>query len=53
MRNINKLFATTAFIILLPLIAIELMIKRPDDFVAQIKLSFQVMLFVVNLGSQK
>lgn len=43
---------TVVFIMLLPLITIEILIKNPHDFFARVKLSYQLMLFVVNLGSQ-
>lgn len=43
---------TIVFIMLLPLIIIEILIKNPNDIIGRVKLSFQLMLFVVNLGSQ-
>lgn len=51
-RTIHKTIMTVVFIMLLPLIIIEILIKNPNDIIARIKLSFQLMLFVVNLGSQ-
>lgn len=53
MKKINQILATAAFTAFLPLIAAELLIKNPHDIVARVKLSFQLMLFVVNLGNQK
>lgn len=51
-KTIHKIIMTVVFIVLLPLITIEILIKNPNDIIARIKLSFQLMLFVVNLGSQ-
>jgi len=51
-RTIHKTIMTVVFIILLPLIIIEILIKKPNDIIGRVKLSFQLMLFVVNLGSQ-
>lgn len=53
MKNINKIFAIIAFVIILPLIAIELAIKSHNGLAAGIKLSFQLLLFVVDLGNRK
>lgn len=53
MKKIKQILVTAVFIIFLPLIAIEVLIKHQDHFFARIKLSFQLMLFVVDLGSQK
>lgn len=52
MQKIYKIFATIVFITVLPLLVIELMIKRKYDFASQIESSFYLMLFVVELGSQ-
>lgn len=52
MNTIKQILVTVVFIIFLPLIAIELMIKRQGHFFARIKLCFQLMLFLVDLGSQ-
>lgn len=46
----KKLFVILAFIILLPLIATELVIKYPTKFMEQFKLSFQLMLFITSFG---
>lgn len=51
-RTANKAIMTIVFIMLLPLITAEILIKNPNDIIARVKLSFQLMLFVVNLGSQ-
>ncbi len=51
-RTIHKMLMTIVFIMLLPLIIIEILIKNPHGFFARVKLSYQLMLFVVNLGSQ-
>lgn len=51
-RMIHKMIMTIVFIIVLPLITAEILIKSPNDIIARVKLSFQLMLFVVNLGSQ-
>lgn len=53
MKKIKHLLATAVFIVFLPLIAIELMIKRQDHFFARIILSFQLMLFIIDFGNQK
>lgn len=50
MKKIKQILVVAAFITLLPLIAMELMIKRSNNFVAEIKLNFQIMLFVIDLG---
>ncbi|NUM50917.1 MAG: hypothetical protein HUU48_07345 [Flavobacteriales bacterium] len=52
-KTIKKILAATAYIILLPLIAIEILIKNPAHFTQQIRLGFQVLLFIVDLGSHK
>lgn len=52
-HKIKRIFAGIAYIILLPFIATEILIKRPADFISQVKLGFQVLLFIVDLGSQK
>lgn len=41
------------FIILLPLLILEMLIKNPHDIIARVRLSFQLMLFVVDLGTRK
>lgn len=51
-RTIHKTIMTLVFIILLPLLIIEILIKNPNDIIARVKLSFQLMLFVVNLGTR-
>lgn len=51
-RTIHKMLMTIVFIILLPLIIIEILLKNPNDIVDRVKLSYQLMLFVVTLGSQ-
>lgn len=50
-RTIHKTIMTVVFIMLLPLIIIEILFKNPHDIIARVKLSYQLMLFVVNLGS--
>ncbi|MDO9000980.1 MAG: hypothetical protein Q7W45_14530 [Bacteroidota bacterium] len=52
-KTIPKIIMTMVFIVLLPLITIEILIKNPNDIIARVKLSFQLMLFVVDLGSRK
>lgn len=52
-KTVNKLFAISVFILLLPLIVIELIIKQPKNFLERVKLNFQLMLFVIDLGNQK
>lgn len=52
-NTIKKIFAATTYIILLPLITIEILIKNPADLISQIRLGFQVVLFIVDLGNQK
>jgi hypothetical protein len=43
---------TIVFIMLLPFLVVEILIKNPNEVIARVKLSYQLMLFVVNLGSQ-
>ncbi len=52
-KTIKHILAIVVFIIFLPLIAIELLVKRQDHFFARIKLSFQLLLFVIDFGKQK
>lgn len=52
-KTIKQILATVVFIVFLPLIAIELMIKSQGHFFARIKLSYQLMLFIIDFGSQK
>ena len=52
-KTIKHILAIVVFIIILPLIVVELIIKRQDHFFARIKLSFQLMLFIIDFGSQK
>ncbi len=52
-KTIKKILAGSAYIILLPLLAIEILIKNPTHFIQQIRLGFQVLLFIVDLGSHK
>lgn len=51
-RIVHKAIMTIIFIMLLPLITAEILIKNPNDIIARVKLSFQLMLFVVNLGTR-
>lgn len=51
-RTIHKAIMTIVFIMLLPFLVIEILIKNPNEVIARVKLSFQLMLFVVNLGNQ-
>lgn len=51
-RTVHKAIMTIVFIMLLPLITAEILIKNPTDIIGRVKLSYQLMLFVVNLGSQ-
>lgn len=53
MKKIKQILVTAVFILFLPLIAIELLIKRRTHFFARIKVSLQLLLFLVDLGSQK
>ena len=41
------------FTLLIPFMIIEMLIKAQNNIPSRIRLSFQIMLFVVNLGSQK
>jgi hypothetical protein len=43
---------TIVFIMLLPFLVVEILIKNPNEVIARVKLSYQLMLFVVNLESQ-
>lgn len=52
-KAIKKVVAATTYIILLPLIVTEILIKNPTHFISQIRLGFQVLLFIVDLGSHK
>lgn len=52
-KTIKQIFAATAYIILLPLIAIEILIKNPAHFISQIRLGFELLFFIVDLGSHK
>ncbi len=52
-RTIKKILAGTTYLILLPLISIEILIKNPTHFIQKIRLGFQLMLFVVDFGSRK
>lgn len=53
----NKTFLTmimtAIFIILLPLLIVEILIKKPNEIIGRIKLSFQLMLFVIGLSRCK
>lgn len=53
MKKAIQLLVTIAFIFLLPLMVIELIAKKPRNILEQIKLNFQLTLFVVDLGRQK
>jgi len=53
MKKRKKIIAVVVLIILSPLLVIESIIKRPNDFVERIILTFQVLLFFVDLGNQK
>ncbi len=52
-KLVNQALLTVIFIILLPLITIESIIIRPNNFVGQIVLNFQILLFIVALGCQE
>lgn len=52
-KSIKKILAGATYIILLPLISIEILIKNPTHFIQQIRVGFQVLLFIVDLGNQK
>lgn len=49
-KTILKALMTVIFIILLPLILMEQLIKSSSDIFSSVRLSYQMMLFVVNLG---
>ncbi len=51
-KTIHKTLMTMVFIMLLPFLVVEILIKNPNEVIARVKLSYQLMLFVVNLGSQ-
>lgn len=51
-KTIHKTLMTIVFITLLPFLVVEILIKNPNEVIARVKLSYQLMLFVVNLGSQ-
>lgn len=51
-KTIHKTLMTIVFIMLLPFLVVEILIKNPNEVIARVKLSYQLMLFVVNLGSQ-
>ena len=53
MKKVIQLLVTIVFIFLLPLMVIELIMKNPHHISEQIKLNFQLTLFVVDLGRQK
>jgi len=53
MKKIKQILVTAVFITIIPLLAIELMIKRQEHFFTRVKVNFQLMLFVVDLGNQK
>ena len=53
MKTIKQILVTVVFIIFLPLIATELMIMGQKNFLTRIKVNFQLMLFVIDLGSRK
>lgn len=52
-KTIKKILAGATYIILLPLISMEILIKNPTHFFQQIRVGFQVLLFIVDLGSRK
>ena len=49
----DQLIVTIIFIVFLPLIALELILIRSNNFVTQIILTFQLLLFVIDLGCEK
>lgn len=51
-KTIHRVLMTIVFIMLLPFLVVEILIKNPNEVIARVKLSYQLMLFVVNLGSQ-
>lgn len=52
-KTILKMIMAMLFIAFLPLITIELLIKKPNAIISQVRLNFQLMLFLVNLGRGK
>lgn len=53
MKKVIQLLVTIIFIFLLPLMVIELLMRNPRNISEQIKLNFQLTLFVVDLGRRK
>jgi hypothetical protein len=49
-KTILKVIMTVIFTLLFPLILIEQLIKRSSDIFSSIRLSYQIMLFIVDLG---
>jgi hypothetical protein len=51
-RRLNKIIAAVVLIVVSPLLIIESIIKRPTDIVGRVTVTFQVLLFLVELGNQ-
>lgn len=49
-RITAKILMTLFFMVCLPFLAIELLIRKPGRIIEQIKLSFQLMLYVIGLA---
>lgn len=52
-KTIHKTIMTIVFIVLLPFLIIEALVKSSIDIFSRIRLSYQLMLFVINLSNQK
>lgn len=52
-RKLIKVAVLIVHIVLTPLFVIEMLLKGQMDILSRIRLSFQLMLFVGNLGDRK
>lgn len=51
MKNtITKILMTVFFTVMLPLITVELLLQKPGELISRIRLSYQIMLFVISFG---
>lgn len=52
-RTTNEIIMTIVFIVLLPLIILEIMIKKPNELISRVRLSYQLMLFIIGFGRKQ
>lgn len=52
-KTFTKILMTLLFTVLLPLMIVELLLRKPGELFSRIRLSYQLMLFIIGFGRQQ